>query len=194
MQPDWKVLLIGGSSATGKSYLARQLAIHYQIPLTEVDDIRIALQQIADKEKHPDLFYFLDHPDYLRVNDTHQLVYRLIKVANEIWPALNELISKHIICNEPVIFEGDGIVPELLAQRDLHAIKCLFLVDTKEHLHARDLQRSRGNYTGEGADLQAEFSSQFGLELERQAIYHQLSVVKTLPLETLYERVLQELQ
>ncbi|MEO8607194.1 MAG: hypothetical protein ABI690_04900 [Chloroflexota bacterium] len=191
MRPDWKVLLIGGSSATGKSYLARQLALYYQTPLTEVDDIRIAVQQIVDKEKHPDLFYFLEHPDYLRINDADHLVLRLIKVAKEIWPALNELMTKHIICNEHVIFEGDGIVPELLAQRDLHAVRSLFLVDTKEHLHVRDVQRNRGkNYTGEDADLQAEFSSRFGAELEKQAIYHQFSVVKTQPLETLYDRVL----
>src|SRR5215813_3420651 len=102
MHLDWTVLLIGGSSATGKSYLARQLAQHYQIPLMEVDDIRIAIQQIADKEKHPNLFYFLNHPDFLQVNDPSYLMNHLIDVAKELWPALNELISKHIVCNEPV--------------------------------------------------------------------------------------------
>ena len=193
MQPDWTVLLIGGSSATGKSYLARQLSIRYQIPLTEVDDIRIAVQQIADKEKYPDLFYFLDHPDYLQVHDSSALVNKLVNVAKELWPALNELISKHLVCNEPVIFEGDGIIPELIAQRDLSKVKSLFLFDTKEHLYATDIQRHRGNYTGEGADKQADFAFQFGLELERQAADYHFPVIKTSPIETLYSRVLAEL-
>ena len=194
VEPNWKVLLIGGSSATGKSYLARQLALHYQIPLTEVDDIRIAAQQLLEKEKHPNLFYFLEHSDYLVTNNSAQLVNQLIKVANEIWPALNELISKHIICNEPVIFEGDGIIPELLAQRDLRDIKSIFLVDSKENILIRDAQRQRGKYTGDGADLQAAFSEQFGAELEKQAKYYNFPVIQTEPLQTLYERVLYSLQ
>ena len=63
------VLLIGGSSGTGKSYLARQLAEYYKIPLTEVDDIRIALQQMVNKESNPDLFTFIDNPNFIDEHD-----------------------------------------------------------------------------------------------------------------------------
>ncbi len=194
MRPDWTVLLIGGSSATGKSYLARQLVLYYQIPLMEVDDIRIALQQIVDREKHPDLFYFLDHPDYLEANDPSQLVNKLVNVAKGLWPALNELITKHILCDEPVIFEGDGILPELLAHRDLAKVKAVFLRDTKDNLSVTDVHRQRGNYTGEGTDKQAEFSFQFGCELDKQAKYAHFPVIQTAPQETLYERVLTALE
>jgi hypothetical protein len=106
----------------------------------------------------------------------------------------NELISKHVICQEPVIFEGDGILPELLVQRDLHQLKSLFLFNAKERLFATDIQRRRGTYTGEDADKQAEFAFQFGLELEKQAEFHHFPVVKTTPMETLYTRVLAVLE
>jgi 2-phosphoglycerate kinase len=194
VRSDWTVLLIGGSSATGKSYLARQLALHYQIPLTEVDDIRIAVQQIVEKDKHPDLFYFLEHPHIIQASETSQLVNRLINVAKEIWPALNELISKHIVCNEPVVFEGDGILPELLAQRELYQLKSIFLIDTEEHLYTADVRRRRGEYNGAEAIKQAKFSFQYGLELARQGRDCHFPVIDSSPLETLYTRVLTELE
>ena len=194
MRLAWTVLLIGGSSATGKSYLARQLSLHYQIPLTEVDDIRIALQQIADKATHPDLFYFLDNPHAVQAVETSQLVHRLSNVAREVWPALNELISKHIACNEPIIFEGDGILPELIASRDLRQVKNIFLIDSEENLYAADVRRHRGDYSGDGADSQARFSFQFGVELARQANHNHFPVMNASPLETLYSRVVTVLE
>jgi 2-phosphoglycerate kinase len=63
MEQEWKVLLLGGNGAVGKSTLARQLSEHYKVPLIEVDDIRIALQQIVDKTIHPDLFTFVNDPE-----------------------------------------------------------------------------------------------------------------------------------
>jgi len=76
MKTDWKVLLIGGSSASGKSSLGRQLAESYKIPLTEIDDIRIALQQIVNKADHPHLFFFVnkDYSEIIHQYDTDTLV------------------------------------------------------------------------------------------------------------------------
>lgn len=36
MNQNWKILLLGGSGAVGKSTLARQISKHYNIPLMEV--------------------------------------------------------------------------------------------------------------------------------------------------------------
>jgi 2-phosphoglycerate kinase len=71
---EWDILLIGGSSAVGKSYLARQLSKHYELPLMELDDIRIALQQVVDRKTNPRLFFFLENSDYLEKFDTATLV------------------------------------------------------------------------------------------------------------------------
>src|SRR3989344_5958575 len=162
MNRNWTVYLIGGSSATGKSILARRLAEHYKISLTEVDDIRIALQEVLDKTSYPDLFTFLVNPNYLKDSDIQDLVQKLLDVGKEIWKPLNTLIDKHIACNEPVIFEGDGIIPALLAQRNQDKVKAIFLYDDRESLKAKELKRNGGNGSQDMADRQAEFSFAFG--------------------------------
>ena len=118
MNNQWKVLLIGGCSATGKSYLARQLAAKYKTTVTEVDDIRIALQKKIKPSDNPSLFFFLENQNFLNEFPINVLLSKLEDVGNEVWPSLNGLIEKHIACNEPIIFEGDGIIPKLLASRN----------------------------------------------------------------------------
>ncbi len=62
MPPTWKVSLIGGSSATGKTTLARRLARHYGLSVLQTDDVRMALQQMTTLEQHPALHYFITPP------------------------------------------------------------------------------------------------------------------------------------
>ena len=192
MKSDFTVLLIGGSSATGKSTLARQLAEHYKIPLTEVDDVRIVLQSVLDDIKNPDLFTFLNNPDYLEKFKTDQFVKKLIDVGKEVWKPLNVLIDKHIICNEPAVFEGDGIIPEFLAKRNRDKIKAIFLYDDLENLKKRIVKRDRRG-ASQTADKEAEFSYAVGQEFKRQAEQNGLMVIKVSPVDTLLERVLKTL-
>lgn len=190
MNQDWKVLLISGSSATGKSYLARQLANYYKIPLTEVDDIRIALQQIVDKNIHPDLYFFLKNQNYLNDYPVDELIQKLLAVGKEIWPALDTLITKHITCNEPIIFEGDGIIPELLAKRGLSNIKAVLIYDSKNNLQERKVKRARGAQPDSQAlEKQIDFSVAFGEELKKQAGKNGFLIIDASPLETLFDRV-----
>jgi hypothetical protein len=51
--PEWTVLLIGGSSAVGKTIAAKALAQHFQVSLLLVDDIRLALQQVTLPNQQP---------------------------------------------------------------------------------------------------------------------------------------------
>lgn len=192
MKPEWKVLLIGGSGATGKSHLARQLAKHFEVPLTEVDDIRIALQKMVRKEDYPDLFTFLDaDPNFLEQNTPQYWSQKLLDVGKDLWLALDELIAKHIACSEPVIFEGDSIIPQLLASRSPEHIKAIFLYDDKEELYQRDIQRNRGNTPdSEKAKKYVEFTHTYGEEIKKQAEAGGYIVIKASPLDTLLSRVL----
>lgn len=194
---EWKVLLIGGSSAVGKSQLARQLSDEFHIPLTEIDDIRISLQQLVDKNSHPDLYFFLKKPwvEILKDYSTEDLVTRLLKVGEEIWPAVDALIGKHIDCNEPVIFEGDGLIPSLLAKRDQKDFKAIFIWDSIDNLLARAESRSRSKGLADDlANKQAEFTAAFGDELKKQAFENNFEVINVPPLDTLLERVLEKVR
>jgi len=103
---------------------------------------------------------------------------------------LDKLISKHIVCNEPVIFEGDGIIPSLIAKRDLGKVKAVFLYDDEEQLYERSFNRKRNNQAIDVLKKHAEFSSKFGAEVKAQAENNNFLTIKASPLDTLLERVL----
>jgi 2-phosphoglycerate kinase len=186
---EWDILLIGGSSAVGKSHLARQLSKYYEVPLMELDDIRIALQQVVDKKTNPRLFFFLENSNYLENFDTETLVQKLLDIGEEVWPALDKLIEKHLDCNEPVIIEGDSINPELLAKNERPKVKSIFLWDNKENILERGRKRIRGNnYNPALDDKQVDFSFAHGEALRKQAESNNFTVVPVSPIETLFER------
>jgi 2-phosphoglycerate kinase len=194
MNDDWTVLLIGGSSGVGKSYLARQLAKKYEIPLTEIDDIRIAIRTVANRLEHPDLFTFVDHPDYLAEFTSEYFTQKLIDVGLSVWPALDVLLGKHIGLNERAIFEGDGIIPELLATRNREKIKAIFLYDDLEQIKERQFKRNRNpNRSADRAENNSLFSYAYSEELRKQAESHGFTTIKASPVETLLERVVVEL-
>ncbi len=114
MQPPWQVLLIGGSSGTGKTTLARSLARHYGVPWLALDDVRLAIQHTTTPAQHPILHRFLtDQAPYETAK-----AYRdaLIAVAEAMAPAVAVVIANHLSQHrefDPCIIEGDGIVPWL---------------------------------------------------------------------------------
>ncbi len=55
---DWKVLLIGGSSAIGKTTIARSLGHRLGVSVIPADDIRLAIQQMISPAQQPALHYF----------------------------------------------------------------------------------------------------------------------------------------
>ncbi len=54
----WHVLLIGGGSGVGKSTLAFQLARHFEVGLTEVDDFQRVLERMTTPEQYPAVHAF----------------------------------------------------------------------------------------------------------------------------------------
>lgn len=52
-QPDWDVFLIGGHSTSGKSTVARKLGRRFDVPVSQIDDYRIALQRATRPGQAP---------------------------------------------------------------------------------------------------------------------------------------------
>lgn len=188
MKRKWKVLLIGGSSGVGKSYLARQLAEYFKVPLLELDDIRIALQQIVNEDEYPDLFTFINTKNFYEKFSEQEFVASLLKVGEVVWKSLDILISKHIACDEPVIIEGDGIVPKLLATRNQEHIKVIFLYDTLESIKERQLRRDRHGEEASKIEKNALFSFAYSEELKKQSSESGFVAVEASPIDTLFER------
>jgi 2-phosphoglycerate kinase len=194
LKSDWQVLLIGGSSGVGKSHLARQLSEYYKVPLTEMDDIRIAMQQIASREQYPDLFTLYDNPKYRTELDAQKFTEYQIAIGEVVWTALDPLLSKHIRLGEKVIFEGDCILPDLLKDRGIEEIATLFIYDDLDEIKNRQRQRNRPGNPVEHAGSDALFAYTHGLTLKEQAERNGFLTIHASPIETLLERTIVALE
>ncbi len=72
-QRTWTILMIGGASGVGKSTLIRQLANHFQLPLTEVDSFQVILERMTTLEQQPALHYWRTHPEAMSWTCADQL-------------------------------------------------------------------------------------------------------------------------
>jgi len=189
MQSNWTVLLIGGGSGLGKSSLARQLAERYQASKMEADDLRVALRTVATRETHPELFTFVDHQNYLEEFTEEEFIKNHMATALTVYGALDPIITKHVEFGERAVFEGDSILPELLAKRNQEGIKAVYLYDDLEGIRERQMARNRNKKrTPEKMETNARFSFAYNEILRAQAEELGFITIKVSPIETLFER------
>jgi 2-phosphoglycerate kinase len=204
--PKWKVLLIGGSSAVGKTVITRALARYFQVSILLVDDIRLALQQITSPSQHPDLHVFL--PDKPAAQDSpEQICNDWITVGNAISPAIKMVIAHHTVVSGvgPIIIEGDGILPMLASQRDFselkffwslkttHEVRSVILDEPDEKVILKNMQvRGRGfnELSLEEQQKWTNASCLYGQWLRQEATIHEVPVLAARPYDTLLERIL----
>jgi len=118
---NWKVLLIGGASGTGKSIVAREIARQTGAAFCEADDIRMALQTITTPAEQPELHFFISSPGVARAGIWHMpaehLCAGLIGVGRVVSHALEVVVSHHVVRDKPIVIEGDGILPDFAARQ-----------------------------------------------------------------------------
>ncbi|MFI5775851.1 hypothetical protein [Nocardia sp. NPDC051570] len=139
--PQWTVTLICGASGVGKSGVAIPLAARYGVPLAEADDIVTALHALTTPEHHPILHYWDTHPEMLaaqpeRIADMH------FAVADALRPGFEAIIADHVDAGAPVVFEGDYLMPDLVAGFG-GAVRAVVLAETSAdqvvaNLYARE--------------------------------------------------------
>ncbi|MGW5741535.1 hypothetical protein [Amycolatopsis sp. NPDC003861] len=112
---DWRVLLLGGASGTGKSRLSYPLARRYEVPIVEVDDLVLAVQRMTTPAQQPLVHYWDTHPDAGSLPVPRVLELQ-IAVAEALQPALEAVIGNHLETGTPVVIEGDYLLPALAAQ------------------------------------------------------------------------------
>jgi 2-phosphoglycerate kinase len=199
---DWKVLLIGGHSGTGKTTAARVLAQDFGVALAQVDDFRLVLEQTSTPEQQPTLHTLMDVQAADAEPETRCAA--LIEAAQTISQALEVVVAHHVATDRPTILEGDGITPAFAAKSFFFnldvpegAVRAVFLIEDDEAQLLRNaLERGRGFEALPRACQQRQIRQSwlYGQWLKREAVGYNLPVVASQPWETLPERILKTLR
>ena len=204
---NWRILLIGGNSGAGKTFLAQNLVRKLSVPYMMVDDIRIALQKATTPEFQPDLHVFLKYQPEQWLKP-ESIVQDWIRVGNGLITPLREIMAHHLVVegSGPLIIEGDGILPILTLPEPFQAltgfdeidipnlVRAVFLIENNEKEILKNLQtRDRGISSAaiENQIAFAKASKLYADWLKQAAHTYQLPVISTRPKETVLGRVLE---
>jgi 2-phosphoglycerate kinase len=193
-------LLIGGPSGVGKSTVAKRIARRFGVDWLQVDDLRLALE--ASRARLPDpgatrKLFFFGQPGVWRL-PPERLRDGFIGVGEALTPALAKVVSNHLAIAEPVVLEGDGILPSLLADPEVRRwdgggrVRAVFVVAPDEAaMLANMLARGRGITGRSEAELRANARANwlFGQWLGGEALRLGVPVVAPEPWETLAYRI-----
>lgn len=201
------VYLIGGTSGTGKTSLAAEIGLQFGIPWFQVDDLRLAMQRcrVTLPEHSEELYFFadIDGKSDIWKQDPTVLRSALIAVGEILSPGIEAVIENHIDQRQPIIIEGDGILPSLFARPAIQErfakdqVRAIFLVESDEEVLFSNMRaRARGITLMNDADLRAEshVKTLFGQWITNEANRLDLPVLEARPWETLKTRVITTLR
>ena len=194
---EWRVFLIGGHSATGKTTASKRLGLSLGVPWMMVDDLRLAFQRACvSLPKGTDSLYFDKKPHFWR-RPPEELCDALIAVGEVMSAPLEVVIENHVDQDLPIVIEGDGILPSLLSRPPViereASVRAVFLVEPEESaILDNTLARGRG-YTAGRTQQESRNEARgrwlFGQWLAREAARYNLPVLAPRPWETLVERL-----
>ena len=199
MDRSWRVLLIGGSSGTGKTRIREQIGKSLGLPWMQVDDLRMALQHsdVRLPARTDDLYYFVRTPEVWQ-RSPQELCNGLIGVGRVMQVPLEMVIDHHVGLNFPIVIEGDGILPSILSRPLVTGlaplVRAVFIVEPDEAVLSRNIaERGRHVAAPSAGGLMRETRTSwlFGQSLAQSAMQFGLPVVCPQPWETLGDRVLE---
>lgn len=187
MERDWCVLLIGGSSGSGKTCISYPLAKTYGVNLIEVDDFQVFLSAMTTQEEQPEIHYWDTHPEW-QLEGVEATKLQLINVGSAFNPGLEAVIRNHIEANMPVIIEGDFILPELCTSFKSPVVKSIFV-------HEPSRNQILNNYLTREPEsglqhYRADVSYNYGNWLATECSKHGIPVIESRPWDTAIERAL----
>jgi 2-phosphoglycerate kinase len=193
------VILIGGPSGVGKSTLAKTVGQSLGMPWLAVDDLRLAVQALASARtsgiREQGLHFFERTPD-VWTRPVDELRDAFIAIGRLLLPGIGIVARNHLAIGEPLIIEGDGILPEVLADPDLAAavragrLRTIFIVPTAPDIITRSMVDRRWSTDMTAAELATNVESKvaYGTWLAREADRYGASVIAAVPRDTLFDR------
>jgi len=193
----WDVLLIGGASGVGKSTAGRRLAHDLGIAVAEVDDLHTAVRTLTTAEQMPVLHYWHTSPAAASMSP-QEMVDLHIAVSRLLLPAVRAVIEQHVEDGNPVILEGDYLVPEVVDPHPawnagtLPRLRAVFLDEPDTDQVARNLNQrepDEGDQTG-----RARVTQMFGRWLRAECVGRPAVSIEVRPFATVAARILSALR
>ncbi|MBB5958022.1 2-phosphoglycerate kinase [Saccharothrix tamanrassetensis] len=182
---NWRVLLLGGASGSGKSALSYPVARARGAALVEVDDLVVALQSMTTADRQPALHYWLGRSDAGMSAD--QVLDAQVALARALAPALEAVITNHLETDLPLVLEGDYLLPEFCAKWTGGDVRSVFV-------HEPDAAQLERNYLRREPDSGAQRkraldSAHYGDWLAAEAARHRLPVITARPWSDALDRL-----
>jgi 2-phosphoglycerate kinase len=150
------VVFVGGAPGVGKTNVARPIAAHLGMNLTQVDDVYLVLERMTDPERFPAVHEWRLHPERVLALDAAGMLEHTREVSAIVAQATTPVIADRLESGIRSVFEGDFIQPAFAISETFDGVpaagrvRSVFVYDTLDqfavNLAARegeDQQRAR---------------------------------------------------
>jgi 2-phosphoglycerate kinase len=191
----WEVLLLGGPSGAGKTWVSYRLAQQFGASVIELDDFQIVLQQMTSPEQQPLMHMWKTHPE-IHAQPAERILEHIFAVGRVLTPALEAVIANHLKTHQPLILDGDLILPALATQTAFGSVqhsgqvRAIFLYEDDETQLIENFARRE---PGSTQTKRAQVSWLYGQWLKDEAERTGITLLPARPWETVFERVVASL-
>jgi hypothetical protein len=148
-------VFIGGIPASGKSYLARDIASETGAYYFGIDSLRREMSKVPHLKYWTDYYRNLDEEEFYKNTPCEGQWEALCRQSEAFWPTILENINKTKSKYPSAIFEGVNLLPHLTSKYlDFPGI--FLLGESFEQIFARNKERPRWGKTEEVQRLEAE--------------------------------------
>ncbi len=174
-----KIILIGGSPTSGKSFTARKIAEELKLPWISTDVIGEQMRKIVRKEDYPALFSRGNTSEmgvrFLNDNSAKEIVKRVNEEGKDVWKGVKALIEADYVWGSYII-EGIAITPQLAKEiaKNKKIFKALFLIDedidrVRKTIFERGLWDSADKYPDKVKEKEVEWVIEFNNFIKKEA-------------------------
>lgn len=195
-----RVLLVGGTSGSGKTTAAKQLIRRTNATWIQVDDVRLAFQWSGVRLPNDDetcSLHAFEQPE-IWAQPAQTLRNHMIRVGEALADAIAIITANHVAQDDSAIIEGDGILPSIVDHPQIRPLITSDLVnivfvlpETPDEILHRLRDRGRDSTPGDSDSLsrKAEMHWHYTTWLREQATDRSLPILTPSPLETLTDRI-----
>jgi 2-phosphoglycerate kinase len=191
VERSWRVLLLGGTTAAGKSTVAPQVAKALGFALISADSIWRAITSVTTETTHPVLFQW-PRPQVVPDDPLHLLQVH-IEEAEAMTPALESFLTWELKEGNRFVMQGAWLTPAFAAKRCAESpeVRAVFIDEPDEAaIMSSILERSKRAEPDARQKIVGRVAWLYGNWLRDEAEQHGVTMVNRNPKETLAERII----